>query len=55
MKSRFRNPLRPAGQAKLSGEVRRVSDDGAHADLAIAIDADGEDVVTASATVRVQR
>lgn len=55
VKTRFRNPLRPGGQATVSGAVRALSDDGARADLTIAIAADGEDVVTAAATVRVER
>jgi acyl dehydratase len=55
VKTRFRNPLRPATQATVDGAVRELSDDGDHADLWIAVNAEGRDVVTATATVRAQR
>jgi len=54
VKTRFRNPLRPAAQATVGGTVRNLGDDGGH-DLWVSISTEGKDVVTAAATVRPQR
>lgn len=55
IKTRFRNPLRPAAQAAVAGAVRQVTEGGESADVRIALSTEGRDVVTATATVHPQR
>lgn len=50
LRLRFRNPLLPARQARIGGEVRRSAP--AEADMRFAVTAEGVELVTASALVR---
>jgi acyl dehydratase len=53
IKTRFRNALRPAAAAAVSGTVREIAADGRSAEMALALSAAGSDVVTATATIRI--
>jgi acyl dehydratase len=53
IKTRFRNALRPAVAATLSGAVREIAADGRSAEIALALSSAGSDIVTATATIRI--
>ena len=53
IKTRFRNALRPAAAAAVSGTVREIAADGRSAEMALALSSAGSDVVTATATIRI--
>lgn len=53
IKTRFRNALRPAAAATVSGAVREIAADGRSAEIALALSSDGSDIVTATATIRI--
>lgn len=52
MKLRFRNPLRPAAAATVTGRLKDVSADAADARLALAVTSAGEQLVTAQCVAR---
>jgi acyl dehydratase len=51
-KLRFRNPLRPAAQAAISGSIRDVASDGADARVSLAVTAGEQQLVTGDCVVR---
>lgn len=53
IKTRFRNALRPAAAAAVSGTVREIAADGRSAEMALVLSSAGSDVVTATATIRI--
>ncbi len=52
MKTRFRQPLRPAQQATVTAGLKELAHDGKDAALALAVESGGETLVSAAATVR---
>jgi acyl dehydratase len=55
IKVRFRNPLRPAAAASVSGQVRDIAGDGGDAQVALEVRSAGEQLVTAQCVVRLDR
>ena len=53
IKTRFRNALRPAAAAQVSGAVREIAADGGTAELKLELASAGSDIVTATATIRI--
>ncbi|MDJ0925847.1 MAG: MaoC/PaaZ C-terminal domain-containing protein [Acidimicrobiia bacterium] len=51
-KLRFRNPLRPAAQAMVSGDVRDIAEDAADAQVSFTVSADDQQLVAGNCVVR---